>query len=94
MPIIKSAIKKMRKDEKRTAHNKEFKDRLKGLVKNMRQKPTEKTLSELASALDKAVKVNFIHANKSARLKSRLSKLIASTPKKPTSKPTKAQASA
>lgn len=84
----------MRKDKKRTAHNKIIKDRIKGLVKNMRQKPSEKTLRELASSLDKAVKVKFIHANKSARLKSRLSKLIASTPKKSTSKPTKAQASA
>ncbi len=84
----------MRKDKKRTAHNKLIKDKIKGLVKNMRQKPTEKTLSELASTLDKAVKVKFIHANKSARLKSRLSKLIVSTSKKLASKPNKAQASA
>lgn len=87
MPIIKSAIKKMRKDKKREAHNKEFKDKIKGLVKNMRQKPSGKVLSELASALDKAVKVKLIHANRSVRLKSRLSKLIIT--KKPASKPSK-----
>lgn len=76
MPIIKSAIKKMRKDKKRTAHNKEIEVSLKGLIKNFRREPSKKDLGKVFSALDKAAKTNLIHFNKSARLKSRLSKLI------------------
>lgn len=76
MPIIKSAIKKMRKDKKRTAHNKEIHDNLKGLIKNMRREPSEDQFSKVSSSLDKAVKTNLIHINKAARLKSRLSHLI------------------
>ncbi len=76
MPIIKSAKKKMRKDAKRTAHNKTIESALKGLVKQTRKTPSKETLAKVSSALDKAVKVNLIHANKAGRLKSRLSKLV------------------
>lgn len=78
MPIIKSAIKKMRKDKKRTAHNKNIEANLKGLIKNMRREPTVDQLKNAQSALDKAVKTHLIHQNKASRLKSRLSSLIAS----------------
>lgn len=76
MPIIQSAKKKVRKDKKRTVHNFKIKEVLKKLVKNMRKNPSDKALHEVTSKLDKAVKINLIHANKAARLKSRLSKLI------------------
>ncbi len=76
MPIIKSAKKKMRKDAKRTLHNKKVETNLKGLVKQTRKSPSPETLTKVSSALDKAVKINLIHANKAARLKSRLSKLV------------------
>lgn len=75
MPIIKSAIKKARKDKTRTAHNSKREASLKKILKTARRTPNKKNLSALSSALDKAVKVNLIHANKAARLKSRLSKL-------------------
>jgi small subunit ribosomal protein S20 len=78
MPIIKSAQKKMRKDKIRTAHNKLKKDAMKMVVKNMRRIPSKENFASLESVLDKAVKTNFIHLNKASRLKSRLSKLIAS----------------
>ncbi len=78
MPIIKSAIKKLRKDKTRTVHNKLIESNLKRLAKDMRQNPSAKLLSQVSSALDKAAKVNLIHGNKASRLKSRLSKLIAS----------------
>ena len=67
----------MRKDAKRTAHNTEKKNELKGLLKNMRREPSSDKLTKVYSSLDKAVKTNLIHANKAARLKSRLSSLIA-----------------
>jgi small subunit ribosomal protein S20 len=79
MPIIKSAQKKMRQDKKRTERNLKVKNSIKSLVKNMRRTPSATALQEVSSILDKAVKIKLIHANKSARLKSRLSHLIVST---------------
>lgn len=80
MPIIKSAIKKVRKDKTRTARNKKREVNLKSLIKKARTSKTAKDLQTAFSALDKAAKVKLIHPNKSARLKSRLSKLV--SPKK------------
>lgn len=74
MPIIKSAIKKVRKDKIRTARNKKREMTLKSLVKKTRISKTAKNLQAAFSALDKAAKVHLIHPNKAARLKSRLSK--------------------
>jgi small subunit ribosomal protein S20 len=76
MPILKSSKKKMRRDKTATARNAEKKTVIKSLVKTMRRTPNADNWSKAASALDKAVKTNFIHANKAARLKSRLSHLI------------------
>lgn len=76
MPIIKSAIKKLRKDKVRTARNRVRAANVKSLIKKARQAKTPAALSEVFSALDKAAKVKLIHPNKAARLKSRLSKLI------------------
>lgn len=74
MPIIKSAIKKVRKDKLRTARNKKREAGFKSLLKKARTSKATKDIQAAFSALDKAVKVNLIHKNKSARLKSRLSK--------------------
>lgn len=79
MPLIKSAIKKMRKDKKRTAHNKKIEENIKKLVKQARRSPSAKNFTGVQSALDKAVKTHLIHANKAARVKSRLSKLFAAS---------------
>ncbi len=78
MPITRSAKKKMRQDKTRTEHNSKIRDTLKALIKKMRREPSAKALQEVSSALDKAVKTKLIHANKAARLKSRLSKNLAS----------------
>lgn len=77
MPIIKSAIKKVRKDKARTARNAKRESLMEKDLRAARRQPSTKTLSAAFSALDKAVKVNLIHKNKSSRLKSRLSKLTA-----------------
>jgi len=74
MPIIKSAIKKVRKDKTRTARNKKREVALKALIKKARTTKATKDLQAAYSALDKAAKVKLIHPNKAARLKSRLSK--------------------
>ena len=86
MPIIKSAIKKVRKDKVRTARNKKREDTLKSLIKKVRSSKSAKDLKAAFSALDKAAKVKLIHKNKAARLKSRLSKGIKVTTPKKTSK--------
>lgn len=78
MPIIKSAIKKMRKDKVRTERNRIRKNALKQLLKTTRKNPNTQNLNAVFAALDKAAKVHLIHINKAARLKSRLSKLVAS----------------
>lgn len=77
MPLIKSAIKKMRKDKERTLRNKKRETTMRKMVKEARRTPDAKNLTSAFSALDKAVKVNLIHKNKASRLKSRLAKLAA-----------------
>lgn len=76
MPIIRSAIKKVRKDKVRTARNKKRGVLLKSLIKKARASKTAKNLQLAFSALDKAAKVKLIHPNKAARLKSRLSRPV------------------
>lgn len=89
MPIIKSAIKKVRKDKIRTARNKKRETGYKSLIKKVRTTKAAKDLQAVFSALDKAAKVKLIHPNKAARLKSRLSKLISQpSSKKPIAKKT------
>ena len=83
MPIIKSAIKKVRKDKIRTARNKKRELALKALIKKARVTKSAKDIQAAFSALDKAAKVNLIHKNKASRLKSRLSKGVSQTPSKP-----------
>jgi small subunit ribosomal protein S20 len=79
MPIIKSAIKKVRKDKIREARNKKREDTLKDLIKKVRKSKSAKDLRAVYSALDKAAKVKLIHRNTAARLKSRLSKGVKGT---------------
>lgn len=78
MPIIKSAIKKARKDKVRTKRNQKRLGLLKKALKDARKSPSTKSFAIAFSALDKAAKVKIIHPNRAARLKSRLSKLTSS----------------
>lgn len=75
MPIIHSAIKKLRQDKKRTLRNETMVNILKKAVKIARRTPTKSHLAKAYSVLDQAVKKNVIHKNKAARLKSRLVKM-------------------
>ena len=77
MPITKRAIKKLRHDRKRTGEVKHVHAALQKLVKAMRKKPTQKSLTQVFRALDKSAKTHVIHKNKAARLKARLAKLLA-----------------
>lgn len=70
MPITKSAKKALRSSEKKRVRNEKFKTELKEVIK----KTNNKNLPLAYSKIDKAVKKHLIHANKAARLKSRLAK--------------------
>ena len=82
MPVIQSAKKRMRQEKKRSAINRNKKENLRTLIKKVRadngasSTKSVQNLTAAFSALDKAVKVGLIHKNKSARLKSRLSKAV------------------
>ena|SRR5579883_105791 len=76
MPVIKSAKKKLRQDKKATLARAKTEATLKDAVKKAVVSPSVKTLSEAASLLDKAAKRHILHANKAARIKSRLAHLL------------------
>lgn len=75
MPILRSAIKKLRRDRKVAVANRKIKEAARAAVRAMRKKSTKTLMSKASSALDKAAKKGIIHKNKAARLKSRLAGL-------------------
>jgi ribosomal protein S20 len=76
MPISLSAKKSLRKSLKNHKDNVSFKNKLKTIVKEFLAKPSNEALKEVYSMLDKAVKKNLFHKNKSDRLKSNYSKKV------------------
>ena len=64
----------MRSDLRKRAHNLVYKLAFKKAVKTARQETSAASLQAAQKALDKAVRTKLIHANKAARLKSRLAK--------------------
>jgi len=76
MPISLSAKKSLRKSLKNHKDNVSFKNQLKAIVKKFLTKPTNEGLKEVYSILDKAVKKNLFHKNKTDRLKSNYSKKV------------------
>jgi len=80
MPIIKSAIKKVRIDKKRTKKNVAYIVSYRNALKKLRkgEGDLKKLMSEAYSQIDKAVKRKVIHKNKGDRLKSKMSKFLRS----------------
>jgi ribosomal protein S20 len=76
MPISSSAKKSLRKALKNNRDNVSFKNKLRTIVKKFLAKPSAEGLKEVYSILDKAVKKNIFHKNKTDRLKSNYSKKI------------------
>lgn len=78
MPIIKSAIKKVRKDKKRTKVNTLYVKAYQTTLKKIKKggSDVKKLISLFYSQVDKAVKHHVIHKNKAIRLKSRVSKKL------------------
>ncbi len=78
MPVIKSAIKKLRKDRKREAQNDEFRKKMRDVLRKVKKDDSDvSVLAEAYETVDKAAKKRIIHHNKAARLKSQIAKTIA-----------------
>jgi ribosomal protein S20 len=75
MPIIKSAIKRMKQTVVRRERNVGIKRDIKDATKAFLADPSAKTLSAAHSELDTAVKKNLLKKNTVARRKSRLAKI-------------------
>ncbi len=83
MPNIKSAIKRLRQNEKRNLYNRKIKSFLntqkKKVLKSIDANDKNLSMEEFkkyASALDKAARKNVIHANRAAVRKSDMMKKI------------------
>lgn len=74
MPIIKSAVKRMKQTAKRRARNVSIKRDVKTAVKAFLAKPTAETLSAAQSEIDKSLKKGLIKKNTASRRKAALSK--------------------
>ena len=76
----KSAIKRIRQTKTRNAKNrlqhKTTRNAIKVLKETTAKKEAEKQFTNVSSLLDKLAKNNVIHKNKSANLKSKLSKHV------------------
>lgn len=79
MPVIKSAIKKLRQDKKRESQNNLLRQNLKNAIRSARKTKTAKSVTVAIQAIDKASKKNLLHTNTAGRIKSSLSKLAKPT---------------
>lgn len=75
MPVIKSAIKKLRRDKKAEQANDDFRKMLDRALRDAKKTKSAKAVNSAVSIVDKAVKKHLMHKNRAARLKSSLSKL-------------------
>ncbi len=83
MPIIKSAIKRVRQTEVRTQRNNIVRRRYRELIKNFealvadgKKDEAVKLFPQVQKAIDLAAKKNILKNNTAGRLKSKLSKMI------------------
>ena len=81
MPIIKSAIKQMRKSAVRRARNQEVKSRMKSMIKLIlgyiqkgEADKANKILSDVIKSIDMAAKKNILHSKNAGHKKSRVQK--------------------
>jgi len=77
MPILKSSKKALRSARRKAQYNAKRRSALKKALRGA----NDTNINEVNAQIDKAAKKNLIHANKAARLKSRLARKIGSTPK-------------
>lgn len=76
MPVTKSAKKALKQAVKRKGVNDKVRRGMRAAVKDALSKKNPDALKKAYSELDRAVKLQVIHKNKSSRLKSRLAKAL------------------
>lgn len=76
MPVLPHAKKALRASLRKAEYNKRVKSTAVTAMKKMRLEPTQDNLKTAYKAIDLAAKRNIFHANKAARLKSSLAKLL------------------
>jgi len=83
MPILRSAKKRMRQDQKKRLRNQSVKEqtktsikKLKGLIDEGKKNEAKKFLPHILSLIDKTAVKGVWHKNKAARIKSRLIKRL------------------
>jgi small subunit ribosomal protein S20 len=84
IPVIKSAKKRARTDEKRHEYNQGIKSRMKTYVRKFNEAEGEGKEADFrvaSSELDRAANKGVIHPNKAARTKSRMAKRLAAVAK-------------
>lgn len=94
MPIIKSAIKRMKQTAKRRERNVGIKRDIKGALKTFIAKPTAASLSAAQSELDTAVKKGLLKKATVSRRKAGLAKIAKAAGVKPAAAAKKATPSA
>ena len=77
----KSSIKRIRQDKKKSLHNKYYAKTMRNAVRKLRNMTDKEGATKLypivQKLLDKLAKINIIHSNKAANLKSGLAQHIA-----------------
>ncbi|HKL33593.1 MAG TPA: 30S ribosomal protein S20 [Tangfeifania sp.] len=72
----KSALKRIRQNEKRRVHNKYYAKTTRNAIKDLRDETDKeeavKSFPKVVSMIDRLAKKNIIHKNKAANLKSKL----------------------
>lgn len=80
MPQHKSAIKRLRQDEKRKKHNNTRRSKMRTLIKKVTsstdKQTAEKNLTEAVSLIDRLAVKGILHKNTAARKKSKLTKFV------------------
>ena len=76
MPVTKTAKRALRGSKRKEIVNKITLSRLEVAIKLAKKSKVKKNIESAMSLADRASKENTIHKNKSARIKSQLSKLI------------------
>ncbi len=80
MPQHKSAIKRVRQNERRREHNRTQRSKLKTLVKNVYEiddkEKAEEAFKKASAYLDKMASKGIVHQNFAARRKSRLANYV------------------
>lgn len=78
MPILKNAKKALRVSKRKAERNVVVRSKMKTMLDKAKKALSPESLGEAFSAVDRAARKHMIHPNKAARLKSQLSKKLAS----------------